>query len=66
MTNDNDKPCPWPEGHPEGEEQGALFHIEGPDEDGCVWLHSGNYTINLGPKYAVADRFATWLGDIEE
>jgi hypothetical protein len=65
MTNDNDEPCPWPKGHPEGEEQGALFQVEGPDEDGCVWLHAGNMTVNLGPKDAVAAIFYSWLASVE-
>jgi hypothetical protein len=66
MDNDNDKPCPWPSGHPEGQAQRALFEIEGPDEDGCVWLHAGNMTVNLGPKGAVAERLYAWLASIEQ
>jgi hypothetical protein len=65
MSNDNDKPCPWPEEHPDGDEQGALFMIEGPDEDGCVWLHARNMVVNLGPKHAVAAMLCAWLASIE-
>jgi hypothetical protein len=66
MSNDNDVPCPWPAVHPEGAEQGALFKVEGPDEDGCVWLHAGNMTVNLGPKTAVAECFYAWLASVEQ
>ena len=49
----------------EGPEQGALFQIEGPDEDGCVWVCSlGDRDIwchNLGPKAAVAQALSQWL-----
>lgn len=54
MTNDNDEP-----------EQCALFDIEGPDEDNCVWLHSGSITLNLGPKDDVAEKLSQWLGSID-
>jgi hypothetical protein len=32
--------------------QPALFDIEGPDEDGCVWLcnEQGQRCFNLGPE----------------
>ena len=45
--------------------QGALFEVEGPDEDGCVWAcaPSGRdvWCQNLGPKEAVAEKLAGWL-----
>lgn len=35
-------------------DQKALFQIEGPDEDGCVWMCSAHgrdvWCVNLGPK----------------
>jgi hypothetical protein len=54
--NDDDSPCPWPE----EPQQGALFEIEGPDEDGCVWLHAGNMTVNLGPRNSVTEVLSQW------
>ena len=49
-------------------DQGALFEIEGPDEDSCVWLVSGEgeeaVVVNLGPRPAVADKLAEWLASI--
>jgi hypothetical protein len=40
-------------------EQDALFYIEGPNEDGCVWIHGPRsrhpWTQNLGPRQKVAD-----------
>jgi hypothetical protein len=50
-------------------EQGALFEIEGPDEDGCVWACSPKgrdvWCRNLGPADAVAERLSQWLGSID-
>jgi len=50
-------------------EQDALFEIEGPDEDGCVWICSSKgrdvWCQNLGPKEAVAEQFCQWLGSID-
>ena len=50
-------------------EQGALFEIEGPDEDSCVWLVSGKgeeaVVVNLGPREAVATKLADWLAEID-
>lgn len=50
-------------------DQQALFKIEGPDEDGCVWLVSGEgesaVVVNLGPREAVATRMAEWLAEID-
>ena len=51
------------------QDQGALFEIEGPDEDGCVWICSSEgrdtWCQNLGPREAVAEKLARWLGEIE-
>ena len=53
-------------------EQDALFEIEGPDEDGCVWICSakgrGDWCRNLGPADKVAGLLSQWLGslDLEE
>jgi hypothetical protein len=50
-------------------EQEALFQIEGPDEDGCVWACSQNgrevWCQNLGPKDKVAEVLCQWLGSID-
>lgn len=50
-------------------EQGALFEIEGPDDDSCVWLVSGTgedaVVVNLGPRNAVAEKMAQWLCEID-
>ena len=44
-------------------EQGALFQIEGPDGDGCVWICSADWrdvwSQNLGPKKWVVERCAS-------
>jgi hypothetical protein len=49
-------------------EQGALFEIEGPDDDSCVWLVSGKgpdaAVVNLGQRDAVAEKMSQWLYDI--
>ena len=53
----------------DGPEQGALFEIEVDDDDGCVWLVTGTgedaRTVNLGPRRAVAGKFAKWLAAID-
>jgi hypothetical protein len=50
-------------------EQTALFQIEGPDEDGCVWACSPDgrdvWCQNLGPTQKVAEVISRWLGSIE-
>jgi hypothetical protein len=50
-------------------EQDTLFQIEGPDEDGCVWLRSakgpGDWCHNLGPKEKVADAMFQWLRSVD-
>jgi hypothetical protein len=47
----------------------ARFEIEGPDECGCVWLICGKgesaIVVNLGPRDAVAEKMADWLGYID-
>ncbi|HEV2816136.1 MAG TPA: hypothetical protein VGW40_02795 [Allosphingosinicella sp.] len=49
--------------------QEALFEIEGPDEDGCVWICSPAgrdvWCQNLGPRDKVAEKLADWLGQID-
>ena len=59
--------------HPEGPAQQALFDIDGPDEDGCVWICSPKgeedvWCRNLGPRDKVAERLWAWFSanDIEE
>jgi len=50
-------------------EQEALFELEGPDGDGCVWIthkDAGTQsTFNLGPRDKVAEAFADWLIKID-
>jgi hypothetical protein len=50
-------------------EQGALFEIEGSDEDSCVCLVSGQgesiAVLNLGPRDAVAEKLTQWLAEID-
>lgn len=50
-------------------DQEALFEIEGPDEDGCVWICSAEgravWCQNLGPKEVVAEKLCEWLGSID-
>jgi hypothetical protein len=49
-------------------EQDALFKIEGPDEDGCVWVCSPDsrdtWCRNLGPKDKVVEVMSQWLGSV--
>lgn len=48
-------------------EQEALFQIEGPDEDGCVWACSPAgrdvWCRNLGPADKVAGVMSAWLDE---
>ena len=50
-------------------QQDALFQIEGPDEDGCVWICSTEgrdvWCQNLGPQDKVAPLLSQWLGSID-
>ena len=50
-------------------DQPALFEIEGPDEDGCVWICStagrDDWCQNLGPSDKVAEVLSQWLGSID-
>jgi hypothetical protein len=50
-------------------EQNALFEIEGPDEDGCVWICAAAgrdvWCQNLGPADEVAEVMSQWLGTID-
>lgn len=50
-------------------EQNALFQIEGPDEDGCVWICSVEgrdvWCQNLGPTEKVSEVLSQWLGSID-
>lgn len=52
--------------HEPGQE--ALFVIEGPDEDGCVWICSPEgrdvWCQNLGPSAKAAEVMSQWLGSI--
>jgi hypothetical protein len=49
-------------------QQEALFYIEGPDEDGCVWISSTDepgWHHNLGPADKAAEVMSQWLGTID-
>lgn len=50
-------------------EQDALFYIEGPDERGCIWIHSASsrtpWMQNLGGKDKVAEVLTQWLNSID-
>ena len=50
-------------------EQKALFYIEGPDEDGCLWICGANtsdpWAQNLEPCRKVTDVFSQWLGTVD-
>ncbi|WP_152569505.1 MULTISPECIES: hypothetical protein [Sphingomonas] len=51
-------------------EQEALFDIEGPDEDGCVWICAAGgrrdiWCHNLGPEHKVAPKLSEWLSRID-
>ena len=51
-------------------EQDALFYLEGPDEDGCVWICSadppGQWCHNLGPTVKVAEVLSQWLASLDD
>ena len=52
--------------HLDGPDQGPLFQIEGPDEDGCVWICSkidagDQWCQNLGPFESAAQAMIEWL-----
>jgi len=50
-------------------QQDALFEVEGPDEDGCVWICSAAgrdvWCQNLGPAEKVVEVLSQWLGSID-
>ena len=50
-------------------EQEALFELQGPDEDDCVWACSPDgrdvWCQNLGPTEKVAQVLSQWLGRID-
>jgi hypothetical protein len=49
-------------------EQEALFYIEGPDEDGCVWICSagaGAWCHNMGPAAKIAEVLSQWLASAD-
>ena len=51
-------------------DQEALFQIEGPDEDGCVWVCSTEgrdvWCANLGPCRKVAEVMSQWLASLDQ
>ncbi len=54
---------------PDEPDQEALFELEGPDEDSCVWIVIGKgenaLVANLGPREGVATKLADWLASID-
>ena len=51
----------------EGPDQKALFYIEGPDEDGYMWICSikaGDWCHNIGPADKVAGVLSQWLATL--
>jgi hypothetical protein len=42
------------------------FEITGPDDDGFVWLHSGDATINLGTEEQATEIMSQWLAQRDE
>ena len=50
-------------------ERDALFEIEGPDEDGCVWICSAAgrdvWCHIPGPRDELAEVLSQWLGSID-
>ncbi len=53
----------------EGPDQEAMFDIEGPDEDGCVWIRSAkadDWCHNMGPADKVAEVLSKWLSSIDD
>ena len=53
---------------PDGPPQDALFQIEGPDEDGFVWICSNqgrdNWCHKLGPTMPTVAVLARWLASV--
>jgi len=50
--------------------QDALFGLEGPDDDGCLWACSPDgspdvWCQNLGPAEKAAEVMPQWLGSID-
>ena len=55
---------------PENEaEQDSLFEIDGPDDEGNVWIVSPEgrnvWSVNLGLQDKVAEVMSDWLGSID-
>ena len=50
-------------------EQESLFEIDGPDEEGNVWIVSPEgrnvWSRNLGPQDRVAEVLSDWLAQID-
>lgn len=50
------------------EETGLEFEIQGPDDDGFVWIRSPEgakhlWAHNLGKAEIVEEKFSQWLGE---
>jgi len=50
-------------------EQDSLFEIDGPDDEGNVWIVSPEgrnvWSVNLGPQNKVAEVMSDWLAQID-
>lgn len=48
-------------------DQEALFTLDGPDKDGCVWICAtqSDWCQNLGSRDKVAEVMSQWLGEID-
>lgn len=51
-------------------EQESLFYIEGPDEDGYVWICSadvpGQWCHKMGPRNKVVEVLSQWLASLDD
>ena len=49
------------------QEGNALFSLQGPDEDGCVWISSTTmlgWRHNVGPADKAAEVLSKWLASL--
>lgn len=48
-------------------DQDALFTLDSPDEDGCVWICAtqSDWCQNLGPRDKVAEALIRWLEGLD-
>lgn len=50
-------------------QKGTTYQIQGPDEQGCVWLCDAkgpeHWCVNLGPVQQAAELMSEWLAQID-